>query len=99
MWSGRSVEFLPDKYSMPYFFFFRKFCESFFVFVVQVPETSAWNLRVGIGNIGGEIRRAIITIEDFTGGVLPGAGESIICADEFKGGAGGETGEGGTVVK
>ena len=30
MWSGRSVEFLPDKYSMPYSFFFCKFCESFF---------------------------------------------------------------------
>lgn len=29
MWSGRSVEFLPDKYSMPYSFFFCKFCEFF----------------------------------------------------------------------
>ena len=29
MRSGRSVEFLPDKYSMPYSFFFCKFCESF----------------------------------------------------------------------
>ena len=50
---------------------------------------------VGVGNVGGELSGG----EGFTGGVLPGAGEGILCSDEFEGGAGGETSEGGTATK
>ena len=55
-----------------------------------------WNFRIGVSNVGGEIRCATITIEDFTCGVLPCAGKDIICIDEFESDTGGETGEGGT---
>lgn len=50
---------------------------------------------VGIGNVRGELSGG----EGIAGGVLPGAGESIVCADEFEGGAGGEAGEGATVIE
>lgn len=60
---------------------------------------SRWNFCVGVGDIGGEIRCIIVSIEGFTGGVLPDAGECIICSNEFEGGASGEAGEGGAVTK
>lgn len=57
------------------------------------------NFCVGVGDVGGEIRRAIITVEGLTGGVLPGTGEGILCSDEFEGGASGEACQTETVVE
>ena len=54
---------------------------------------------VGVGNVGREIRRTIITVEGFTGGVLPGAVEPVTLADKFKVGAGGQAGEGRAVIE
>ena len=66
---------------------------------LQARCVSRWNFCVGVGDIGGEIRCIIVSIEGFTGGVLPDAGECIVCSNEFEGGASGEAGEGGAVTK
>ena len=48
---------------------------------------------VGVGDVGGEIRCIIVSVEGFTGDVLPGAGEIITRANKFESGASGEAGE------
>lgn len=50
---------------------------------------------VGVGNVRGKLSGG----EGLAGGVLPGTGKSIARSDEFEGGAGGKTGEGGAFTE
>ena len=55
-----------------------------------MPSLLLFNFCVCGGDVTWEVRCVIITVKCFAGGVLPGAGKVIICANEFEVWAGGD---------
>ena len=65
--------------------------------VKKQPRRDAWAGVLGEPDTGvgvGYVAWKIAGRECFAGSVLPSAGESIICADEFEADAGGQSGKG-----